>query len=352
MFTANIKQLITYIVHHVAIILIVLLTVTIAHSQDLTINSSRVVTIDLQTADDLLMGEVEKAIIDDQRRVFIVDNGNKQVHFFDSNGHYIRSMGREGRGPGEFMRAVGAALSHDGNTFYVLDSPNARIVSYNISNGNHTETIPLQDAAPTFGNDLIDFNGKLIFLGNYYSKDEMLHIIDQNGEVSSSFGDFIDFSSFTHNSNGKSQLSVVNASHHNNKLLVTLMAPNRVKLYDSDLNLIHEFEDDLLPTPWETHMIMRPDRYKTTFYSMAVNSQILSDKHYLFQWLEIIDPEGPETKMHIELRDLINGDVLGSYDIPDNNSILNFARIDDQSIYILMRNESYDFEIHELTFKE
>jgi sugar lactone lactonase YvrE len=340
----------TNLVQHAAFLLFFFLTATTVHSQDLTINSSKVATIDLQTTDGLLIGEVEKAIIDEQRRVFIVDNGNKQVHYFDPNGQYVRSMGREGRGPGEFMRAVGATLSHDGKTFYVLDSPNARIVSYEISNGDQSEMTPLQGAAPTYGNDMIDFDGKLIFLGNYFTKDAMLHVIDQNGEVSNSFGNFIDFSSFTHNSNGKSQLSVVSASHYNNKLLVTLMAPNRVKLYDSDLNLINEFEDDLLPKPWETHMIMRPDRYRTTPYSQTVNSQIISDNLYLYQWLEIIDADEIETEMHIELRDLRNGDILARYDIPDNKSVLNFARIDDQSVYILMRNESYDFEIYKLSF--
>jgi len=329
------------------------MTAQISQSQDLTINSNKTFTVDVETADGLLMGRVEKAIVDDQRRVFIVDNGNKQVHFFGSDGNYVHSFGREGRGPGEFLRAVGAALSHDGNTFYVLDLPNARIVSYDISSSNHVKTIPLQNAAPTLGNDIFDFNGNLIFLGNYYSKDEMLHNVDQNGVVTNSFGDFIDFSSFTHNNNGKYQLSIVHASRYKNKLLVTLMAPNRVKLYNSDFKLIHEFEDDLLPKPWETHMTMRPDRYETTFYSMAVNSQILSDNYYLYQWLEIIDSSGPKTNMHLELRDVTNGDVLSEYDIPDNKNILSFARIDDQSAYMLVRDgRTYEFEIYELTINE
>lgn len=351
--TKKLKRSIINSIRHIPLILVLFMTATIAQSQDLTINSSKVASIDLETAEGLFMGKVEKAIVDDLRRVFIVDNGNKQVHYFGPDGKFIRSFGNEGRGPGEFMRAVGAALSHDGNTFYVLDSPNARTVAYDIQDGNKSETIPLNDAAPSLGNDLLDFNGQLILLGNYSIKDENLHVINQNGDLNNSFGNFIDFSKFRHNYNGKMQLSIVYASHHNNKLLVTLMAPNRVKVYDSNLNLTHEFEDELLPKPWESHMIMRPDRYQAKFYSFTVNSQILSDNHYLFQWIEIIDPDGPKSKMHLELRDLTNGDVLGRYDIPENKSILNFARIDDQSAYMLIRdNNSYEFEIHKLTFQE
>lgn len=353
MFTSIIKQL-TYLIHHAAILLTFLFTVTIAHSQDLTIQDSRVATIDINAADGLLMGKVEKAIIDDQRRVFIVDNGNKQVHYFDSNGQYIRSMGREGRGPGEFMRAVGATLSSDGSTFYLLDSPTAKIVSYDIQSGNNNDAIPLRNAAPVMTNDIIEFNGQLILLGNHYAVkgDEMLHELNDDGEVINSFGKFIDFSKFRYTNMGKSQLSIVKASTYENNMLVSLAAPNRNKLFDSNLNLAHEFEDDLLPKPWIDHMIMTPERYQTTFYSMTANSQIISNERYLYQWTEIIDPRGPVLKVHLELRDLSNGDVLGSYDIPENLSIYNFARIDDQSVYILMRNESYDFEIYELSFGE
>ena len=353
MFTSIIKQL-THLIYHVAILLTFLLTVKTAHSQDLTIEVSRVATIDLTSADGLLMGEVEKAIIDDQKRVFIVDNGNKQVHYFDSNGQYIRSMGREGRGPGEFMRAVGATLSSDGSTFYLLDSPTAKIVSYDIQSGNNNDGIPLSNAAPVMTNDIIEFNGQIILLGNHYAVegDAMLHVLNDNGEVIKSFGKFIDFSEFRHTNMGKSQLSIVKASSRENKMLVSLAAPNRNKLFDTNLNLVHEFEDNLLPKPWIDHMIMTPERYKTTFYSMMANSQIISNEHYLYQWTEIIDPSGPEIKMHLELRDMSNGDVLGSYDIPENLTVYNFARIDDQSAYILTRNESYGFEIYELNLRE
>jgi len=282
-----------------------------AYGQNNPRKSELIRVINTESQENLLMGKVQKGIIDEQQRVFIIDNGNKQIHYFGSNGELKRSFGREGRGPGEFTEATGGTLSEDGNTFYVLDAPNSRVVSYDVQTGTHLETIVIKEAAPNFSNDIISFNDQIILLGNYHTKDEMLHVLNHQGEVASSFGEFIDFSNFVHNNNGKMQLSLVNASYYNGKLLVSLAAPKRVKLYDSNLNLTHEFEKELLPTPWETHMVMRPDKYDVTFYSMSLNSQIISDDLYLFQWLEVIDPVESITNMHLELRSLENGGLMG-----------------------------------------
>lgn len=323
-----------------------------AVSQQLSIESELIRVIDTENEKDLLMGNIQKAIIDKEERVFIIDNGNRQVHYFGADGKLVRSFGREGRGPGEFTESVGGTLSEDGNIFYVLDSPNSRIVSYDIRNGDHLETISIREAVPTRSNDITVFNDQLLLMGNHYRKDEMLHVINQEGEVGNSFGELIDFSNFIHNSNGKMQLSVVSASTHDGKLLLSLAAPKRMELYDSDFRVVNKFENELLPKPWETHMVMRPDRYEVTFYSMAVNSQIISDGLYLYQWIEVVDPNVPETKMHLELRSLENGNLLGNYDIPNDKTLLNFSRNDDQSAILLLRDrESFKFEIYKLSFQ-
>jgi len=57
---------------------------------------------------------------DRDARIYVLDTGNKRVHVFDEAGNHIRSIGREGRGPGEFqfpasftVEAMGTVAVHD-----------------------------------------------------------------------------------------------------------------------------------------------------------------------------------------------------------------------------------------------
>jgi len=318
-----------------------------------TISLEKIYTIEITNQGDLILGEIGAGLIDNNNQVILVDNGNKKVHLFDSSGKIKRSFGREGRGPGEFLNASGAAFSSDSKTLYLMDYPNARVVSYETDTGIHKKTINFQSTTLVPVNDLVDFNGKMILLGNHQGKDQMLHVISKNGETEYSFGDFIQFDNFIHNNSGKMQLSVVYASTFANRLLVSLAAPNRVKLFDCELNVINEFEDELLPKPWETHMTMRPDRYRTTFYSMGIDNQILSDETYLYYWIEVIDPKTPEIKKHLELRSLIDGKKLASLPLESNMSVLDMRRKSETTATLLTRNtDSYNFEIFEVNVGE
>ncbi|MGF1671752.1 MAG: 6-bladed beta-propeller [Balneolaceae bacterium] len=318
-----------------------------------TITLELMYSIDIKNQGDLILGEIGAGLLDNNNQVFLVDNGNKKVHHFDSAGKIKHSFGGEGRGPGEFLNAAGASLSSDSKTLYLLDYPNARVVLFETDTGTHKKTINFQSTTLVPINDLIEFNGKMILLGSHQGKDQMLNVININGETEYSLGEFIDFNNFIHNNSGKMQLSVVHASIFEDLLLVSLAAPNRMKLYDSDLNVLREFEDDLLPKPWEKHMIMRPDRYRTTFYSMGLANQILSDETYLFYWLEVIDPKIPEVKKHLELRSLKDGKKLASYPVEPNISILDIIRESNTSATILTRNiDTYNFEVYKVNVGE
>jgi len=46
---------------------------------------------------------VGNLIIDDNRNIYISDGGNRRVQKYDENGKYVRTIGRQGQGPGEYM---------------------------------------------------------------------------------------------------------------------------------------------------------------------------------------------------------------------------------------------------------
>lgn len=317
-----------------------------AHSQDVQFRFDK--KFDIETDGSPLLGEISDVVFDNQGFFYLLDNGNKQIHKFGTDGEFVQSFGREGRGPGEFTRASNSIVyDEEKSNVYILDYPNARIVGYNTVTAEHT-TINLQSTSAIPINKLTFFNGDLMLLGSHQNENNMIHLLDAEGETTDSFGDFINFDNFMYNSNGKQQLSQVFASSHNEKLLVTLAAPNRVKIYDKNLKLVREFEDELLPIPWETHMTMEPGRYSSTFYSMSSNNQIMSDDLYLFQWTEIVDPEGPISINYLELRDLRNGDLIYQENM-DDLFVIDLHRVSENRALIFTRDSQYKFSVYELT---
>jgi hypothetical protein len=63
--------------------------------------------------------------------IYIMDWGDTCIKVYDSEGGYLRTVGREGVGPGEFSTPVYMAFSEDGRIF-LMDGRNQRIVIFNI----------------------------------------------------------------------------------------------------------------------------------------------------------------------------------------------------------------------------
>jgi len=58
--------------------------------------------------------------------VYVTDTGNKRIQVFDQTGRFVRALGSEGSGPGQFREPVGLAIDASGN-LYVADTWNQRI---------------------------------------------------------------------------------------------------------------------------------------------------------------------------------------------------------------------------------
>jgi hypothetical protein len=73
--------------------------------------------------EDVLFGVLAAVDIDGQGNVYALDMQLSQVHVFDRNGRLLRTIGREGEGPGEFRQASQMFIMPDGNIAVVQQMP-------------------------------------------------------------------------------------------------------------------------------------------------------------------------------------------------------------------------------------
>ncbi len=72
--------------------------------------------------------------VDRSGRVYVLDSGNHRVQVFDTSGGYVRTLGREGQGPGELAGASRIAVA--GDRLVVWDSRNRRLSVWSLD-GDH-----------------------------------------------------------------------------------------------------------------------------------------------------------------------------------------------------------------------
>ncbi len=122
--------------------------------------------------------------------IYVVDSGNHRLVVFDFQGRLLRSVGKEGQGPGELSRPSGACVGDD-SVLAVADYRNNRIQIYDhsgkfIRNINTREVrvadVLLEDdlfyTVPSFG-----MSGFNISLGSVEETQPLVVILNMQGEV-------------------------------------------------------------------------------------------------------------------------------------------------------------------------
>jgi hypothetical protein len=75
----------------------------------------------IELVEDLVLGDSTNpqeafyrpagVVSDDQGNIFVLDSGDRRIQAFDESGAYLRTMGREGQGPGELARPSSLTVS-------------------------------------------------------------------------------------------------------------------------------------------------------------------------------------------------------------------------------------------------
>ena len=65
--------------------------------------------------------------IDSDDVVYVVEKDNHRISLFTSEGHFLRSFGTRGKGPGQFNSPVGIAVDKDGLVYVCELAINGRL---------------------------------------------------------------------------------------------------------------------------------------------------------------------------------------------------------------------------------
>jgi hypothetical protein len=113
-----------------------------------------------------------RVALDEAGNVYVLDGGNKNIVDFSADGALLRTMGREGEGPGEMLRPRGLAVV-DGMTFAITSHGRMAVWS---DTGELLADLRLATTHPHLGLDAFD-DGTLI-VSHVVSPDSPSEVID------------------------------------------------------------------------------------------------------------------------------------------------------------------------------
>jgi hypothetical protein len=125
-----------------------------------------------ETDDRFFFASLRQIKIDKKQRIYALDTTAAKIQVYDMNGKYIKTIGRRGQGPGEFMRPSNLFLD-DKENIYVLDAA-ARKISRFSDNWEYRDSISLMEISML--NFCVDGKGN-VFLNSLASEpDGNMHV--------------------------------------------------------------------------------------------------------------------------------------------------------------------------------
>jgi hypothetical protein len=126
--------------------------------------------------EDEFFGVIQEIATDADGNVYLLDGQLHQVMIYSSNGEFIRSIGREGEGPGEFRRPSDMVLLPGGNIGVMQQMP-----------GKIVMLTPEGDPADNFPFPGSDEGGTQMFFGCAASNDQVIVGVNEFAQDDSGF---------------------------------------------------------------------------------------------------------------------------------------------------------------------
>lgn len=107
--------------------------------------------IAFESVDDAMLGDLLNVKMFNDH-VYVLESNRGVLNKFDLNGKHIASFGKEGKGPGEYLRAEDFLIDPKKGTIEILSLQNRKIFIYD-ENGNFLNSFDVKASAFSFVKD-------------------------------------------------------------------------------------------------------------------------------------------------------------------------------------------------------
>ncbi|MFP8490216.1 BF3164 family lipoprotein [Gracilimonas sp. Q87] len=217
-------------------------------------------------------------IIDDKIVIGEV-GGSPSIHMFqikeDGGVEYLKGIGREGRGPGEYERLM--EIIDSDSLFYVYDGNQFSLTAYN-TNGELRDHKRRELTTRGLPNSMFMLkDGSIVAAGVFLN--ERIQVFDETGSIKTSLGDYIVFDkNFTPRDNGIAWLS--HAAMNLGQNYICLFAENAdfIEKYDMEGTLLKRVQGEKYPLP---SMILE-DNWPVDNNGIVGYTDVVSNDHHLY----------------------------------------------------------------------
>lgn len=91
--------------------------------------------------EEVLLGSIDGVTVDEQGRVYLGDGDQNVIHAYKPSGQYLRKIGSEGKGPGEFTGIY--SLRQLDDSLYAYDSQQDRVNVFSLDSFAFSHAVPL-----------------------------------------------------------------------------------------------------------------------------------------------------------------------------------------------------------------
>jgi hypothetical protein len=151
----------------------------------------------LDAEENLSFNNPSDIVQDSAGNLYILDTNNNRIQKLNSEGKFIKTIGRKGQGPGEFQAANSMDIDDENNLFvYDLRSLRIEVLS---SEGKPLRTIKFRTFSGSkirlLEHGLIVKGGTMnsgVLMGTVKKLPKLLEVVDQNGRAKFDFGEATD----------------------------------------------------------------------------------------------------------------------------------------------------------------
>lgn len=152
----------------------------------------------LDAEENLSFNNPNDIVRDSVGNLYILDTDNQRIQKLDSEGRFVKTIGRKGQGPGEFQAAHSMDIDNADNLF-VFDMRSRRLEVLS-SEGKPLKTCKFRAFSGSqirlLNSGLIVRGGALdygLVVGTVKKLPKLLEVIDQNGRIKFAFGEATDY---------------------------------------------------------------------------------------------------------------------------------------------------------------